>query len=246
MSDSDVTEDWLLNEQVRLFQPKKGYRAGLDAILLASSLDGRPGEHFLELGCGAGGALFPSAHRLLEARFTGVERVPLMVALAKRGIEANRFSDRVNVVEADISQLPKDWENGFDQVFSNPPYFEPGRIQAPHEGRSHAYMADVSLADWLKAMLHAAKPKGRITIIHRGGALGDILSYLMSRTGQIEVYPIRSAPGEAAKRVIVTARKGLRRGDIVLHDGMNMYPSRGTMTYTDEAKRILNGGPLNW
>ena len=27
-----VTEDWLLNEQVRIFQPEKGYRAGLDAI----------------------------------------------------------------------------------------------------------------------------------------------------------------------------------------------------------------------
>ena len=61
---TEVTEDWLLNEQVRIFQPQKGYRAGLDAILLAASLSEKPGQHVLDMGCGAGGALFPAAWRL--------------------------------------------------------------------------------------------------------------------------------------------------------------------------------------
>lgn len=245
MSD-EITEDWLLNEQVRIFQPKTGYRAGLDAILLAASLPDRDGMQALEMGCGAGGALFPAASRLSNARFTGLEREAQMAALARKGVSANGLDARVEIVEGDVHSLPADWENRFDLVFSNPPYFEPGKIQAPSAGRRHAYMADQPLTAWLKAMIFAAKPKGRITIIHRAGEVGEILSYLLSRSGEIEVYPVRSAPGLAAKRVIVTARKGLRRGEVSLHEGLTMHQGRGERDYSETAAAILSGAPLNW
>ena len=241
-----VTEDWLLNEQVRIFQPEKGYRAGLDAILLAASLPERKGQRILDMGCGAGGALFPAAWRLADTEFVGLERDAVMVPLAKQGIEANGFSDRLSIAEQDVSTIPADWENRFDQVMSNPPYFEPGRITTTHEGRTHAYMAEVPLNDWLKKMLFVTKPKGRITLIHRAGVLGDILAYLMSRSGQIEILPVRSAPGEPAKRVIVTARKGLKRGETVLHEGLIMHKAKGKQDYTERAAAVLGGAPLVW
>lgn len=242
----DITEDWLLNEQVRIFQPKKGYRAGLDAILLAASLPDRLGMQALELGCGAGGALFPAATRLKNTSFIGLERETEMAALARKGVSANALDDRVQVIEGDVHNLPSDWENRYDLVFSNPPYFEPGKIQAPSSGRHHAYMAEQPLTDWLKAMLFVTKPKGRITLIHRAGEVGEILSYLLSRSGEIEVYPVRSAPGLPAKRVIVTARKGLRRGEVTLHDGLTMHEGRGARDYTEAAAAILSGAPLSW
>jgi tRNA1(Val) A37 N6-methylase TrmN6 len=241
---SEVTEDWLLKEQVRIFQPRYGYRAGMDAVLLAASLAAMPGERLLELGCGAGGALLPAAWRLNECHFTGVERDPVMIPCALRGIEANAVSDRVRIISEDVSRLPADWQNMFDQVFSNPPYFEPGRIQPPHEGKANAYLAETSLQDWLKAMLFAVKPKGRITLIHRAGEVGEILSYLLSRAGQIEVFPVRSAPGEPAKRVIVTARKGLRRGEVVIHAGLTMHGKRGDSAYTASANAVFAGAAL--
>ncbi|MAK60657.1 MAG: SAM-dependent methyltransferase [Ponticaulis sp.] len=243
---SDFTEDWLLNEQVRIFQPKAGYRAGLDAILLAASLPERADQQILDMGCGAGGALFPAAWRLDEARLTGLDRHAPSLELAQKGVEANQVSDRVELVSADIAALPGDLENRFDQVMSNPPYFEPGKIQTPHEGRKAAYMAEVPLKDWLKAMLFVAKPKGRITLIHRAGMLGEILAYLVSRSGQIEVLPVRSAPGEPAKRVLVTARKGLKRSETVLHEGLTMHIAKGKPAYTHDAEAILSGSELIW
>lgn len=243
---TEVTEDWLLNESVRIFQPVKGYRAGLDAILLAASLPERDGATALEIGCGAGGALFPAASRLRTTGFTGLERETVMAQLAERGAEANGFADRVRIVNADVRDMPADWENRFDLVFSNPPYFEAERIQTLGEGRSHAYLADVSLRDWLKYMLFATRPKGRITLIHRAGVLSEILGYLHTRTGQIEVFPVHSSPDDPAKRVIVTARKGLRVGEVVLHRGLCMHPEKGESAYTDEAKAVLGGGALTF
>lgn len=241
----DITEDWLLNAQVRIFQPARGYRAGLDAILLAAALPTRTSGQALDMGCGAGGALFAAAWRLKDLTFTGIERETLMADLARRGVEANGFTGRVDIQDGDIANHSADWENRFDLVFSNPPYFEPGRIKTPGTERSHAYLADVPLPVWLKHMLFATKPRGRIILIHRAGELGEILAYLVSRAGQIEVYPIRSAPGEAAKRVIVTARKGLRRGEIVLHEGLTMHVTRGSPDYTDMAAAILQGAAID-
>lgn len=243
---STITEDWLLNEQVRIFQPERGYRAGLDAILLAASLSARAGEQILDLGCGAGGALFTAAWRLSDAQFTGADLDSEILKCTEKGIAANAFQERVTVEIANAARLSAEWENRFDQVMSNPPYFEPGRITVPGEGRERAYMAEVPLNDWLKAMLFAVKPKGRITLIHRAGMLGDILAYLMPRSGQIEILPVRSAPGEAAKRVIVTARKGLRRGETILHEGVVMHQRKGAPAYTDRAASVLSGDPLNW
>ncbi len=238
------TEDWLLNEQVRIFQPRDGYRAGLDAILLAASLTPRAGTKALEVGCGAGGALFTAAWRLPDVEFTGLERETRMADLARQGAEANGFGDRVAVFTGDVQKMPPDWENRFDLVFSNPPYFTPGRIQSPSEGRHHAYMADVSLQDWLKHMLFATRPKGRITLIHRAGELAEILAFLSNRAGEIQIFPVRSAPGDPAKRVIVTARKGLRRGEVVLHEGLTMHQAKGETPYTPEADAVLSGGAL--
>lgn len=240
----EITEDWLLNETVRIFQPRTGYRAGLDAILLAAFLSGDYRTKALELGCGAGGALLPAAWRLPDTHFTALEREPHMANLARRGAAENGVADRVEVIAGDVAELPADWENRFDLVFSNPPYFTHGKIQSPSEGRKHAYMADLPLQDWLKAMLFATRPKGRLVLIHRAGELGDLLTYLMSRSGEITVFPIRSSPGEPAKRVIVSARKGLRRGEVVLHEGLTMHVRKGEAAYTAEAAAILAGAPI--
>ena len=47
-----------------MFQPARGYRAGMDAVLLAASLAAREGGAIAEAGCGAGAALLCAAHRL--------------------------------------------------------------------------------------------------------------------------------------------------------------------------------------
>ena len=51
----DTTEDSVLDGRVRLRQPVRGYRAGLDAALLAAACDAGPGARVIEAGCGAGG-----------------------------------------------------------------------------------------------------------------------------------------------------------------------------------------------
>ena len=136
MSSEAITEDTLLGGKVSLFQPKAGFRAGTDSVLLAASLAdlSLKGGQIAEFGCGAGGALFPAMYHLPDASFTGVERDVDMLALAARNAAENSVSERLKLVEADIQTVARVNENQFDLVFSNPPYFEAGKIAGP--GRS--------------------------------------------------------------------------------------------------------------
>src|SRR5688572_1081017 len=128
-----VTEDRLLNGRVRLKQPARGYRAGLDAALLAAACDAKPGERVLEAGCGAGGALLAAAQRRPEARFTGVERDPVALALARENIAANGLEGRVEAVEGDVAlRFSGLGLTAFDAAFANPPFFDdPGSLRGP-------------------------------------------------------------------------------------------------------------------
>lgn len=223
----DATCDAFLGGRVKVFQPKQGFRAGTDSILLGAALEADFSGHALEVGCGAGGALFPAAMRAAQARFTGLELDPDMAALALRGIEENSLTDRVEVTERSAAALPDDWQNRFDVVFSNPPFFETGTIQDPGTGKSGAYLESLPLKDWINAMLFALRPKGTFLMVHRAADLARILTVLERQSGEITVLPVHSYPGAEAKRVLVRARKALRPGPMRLLEPRYLYTEKG-------------------
>lgn len=238
------TEDSVYQGRVHLVQPEQGFRAGTDSLLLAAALACRPGGEALEIGCGCGGALLPAAFRMPEIRLTGVEMVSATVILARRGVTQNGFDGRVDVAEGEASAWVRDHENRFDLVFANPPYFEPGRISAPGEGKAEAYLESLDLTGWIKAMAFAAKPRAPVIMIHRAAELARILTGFDRQTGEITVLPIASKPGEDARRVLVRGRKGLKRGPLRLLPTLVLHQSDGSASPALEAVR--RGEAIDW
>ena len=224
---TDATCDEFLGGRVKVFQPKQGFRAGTDSVLLAAALDSSLSGAALELGSGAGGTLLPAAARLSAAHLTGLEIDPAMMELSRRGIEANGFQNRVEVVEGSAASVPPDWQNRFDLVFSNPPFFESGAIQSPGPGKDGAYLESVPLRGWINAMLFALRPKGTLVMVHRAADLARILAVLERQSGEIAVLPVHSYPGTDAKRVLVRARKALRSGPMRLLPARCLYVEKG-------------------
>lgn len=240
------TVDAFYSGRIKVYQPEQGFRAGTDSLLLASALDCSIQGEVLEMGCGSGGALLPAAHRLKQARLTGLEIDPVMAALAHQGARANGFEDRVEIVQGNANDLEDNWQNRFELVFSNPPFFEMGTIQAPGTGKEAAYLENVSLKDWINAMLFALRHKGTFVMVHRAADLARILSIIERQTGEITVLPIHSYPGAEAKRVLVRARKGLRSGPMRLLEPRYLYEEKGgeRRGWTLDMQR--NGAEIDW
>lgn len=247
ISPPSVTEDAVLDGRVRLRQPVAGYRAGMDAALLAAACDAKAGERVIEAGCGVGGALLAAAARRPDARFVGLERDPVAVDLARGNAAHNDLQDRVEIVGGDVQRgfraldLPV-----FDAVMSNPPFFDdPAALRAPAPEKSGAWMADGGLAAWTAFCLKAVREGGTITLIHRADRLADLLALLAPKAGSFRIRPIAPFADVPAKRVIVRAIK-TGKAPLVLLPPLVLHDREGT-GHSAAAEAILRGdAALGW
>ena len=237
---SNVTTDKLLGGRVTIKQSANGYRAGMDAVLLAAAISAKPGETLAEFGCGPGAALLSVAQRLTDTMLVGVERDPKAAFLAKDNAETNGMGRRVTVRHADITQLGNTLK--VDQVFFNPPFFDdPSSLRAPKETKREAWLSgDVPLEDWVRCAARSLKAKGRLTLIHRADRLADIIKALDRSFGSLVVKPVQPRAGEPAKRIIVRATIG-GRAPLVLLAPLVLHEGEG---HSAEADAILKGDAL--
>lgn len=236
-----TTEDRLLDGRIRLRQPARGYRAGLDAALLAAACDALPGQRVIEAGCGAGGALLAAAARRPESRFFGVERDPEAVALAADNVALNGLGDRVEVMAGDVGQpFARLGLAPFDAVICNPPFFDdPAALRAPSPEKTAAWMADGGLPAWTPFLTKAVREGGTITVIHRADRLADLLDLLGAKAGSFQIRPVHPYADEPAKRVLVRAVK-TGKAPLKLLPALVLH-ERGGAKHTAEAEAILRG-----
>lgn len=227
--------------RIRLRQPARGYRAGLDAALLAAAVGARPGERVIEAGCGAGAVLMQIAARRPEALLTGLERDAAAAELARQNAELNQAASRTTILDGDVARAFRALDlPPFDWAISNPPFFDdPGALRAPAEGKRGAWMADDGLSAWTSFLLKAVREGGRIVIIHRADRLADILALLAPKAGSFAIRPVQPYVDQPAKRVLVQAIKTGKAPlrllpPLIVHD-------RGGAKHTLEAEAILRG-----
>jgi tRNA1(Val) A37 N6-methylase TrmN6 len=243
----DVTTDRLLGGRLSVLQSAHGYRAGMDAALLAAACDAREGARVLEVGCGPGAALLAAAIRRPGARFTGLERDPAALDLARRNIVLNGLEASVDVLEGDVGDgFPHLGRPVFDAAFANPPFFDdPKALRAPGPAKQQAWMAEGGLGAWTGFLLKAVREGGSITVIHRADRLADLLALLAPKAGSFQVRPIHPHADAPAKRVIVRALK-TGKAPLRLLPPLVLHPREGAK-HTPEAEAILRGeAGLDW
>lgn len=235
------TEDSLLNGRVRLLQPRDGYRAAIDPVLLAAAVAARPGERVLDLGCGVGAAALCLLARCPQLMVAGLEVQDALAGLGRRNAALNGHEGRFAVHCGDAAAPPAGLGD-FDHVLTNPPFFEDGSgTSAANASRARAHQeGELDLAGWIKAAVKMLRPKGRLTLIHRAERLGDILAAMRGRgVGDIGILPLWPKAGRAAGRVIVSARKGVR-SPLRLLPGLVLHGEGGE--FTAQAEAVLRNG----
>lgn len=206
----DLSRDKFLDGKLYIYQPKAGYRAAMDPVLLAAACDAQPGQSVLELGCGAGVASLCLGATGAGMRLVGLELQPEYADLARRNAAENGIA--FEVIEGDLAHMPAGLrEQSFDHVIANPPYFAPQNgTAAADKGRETAQREATPLALWVRQGFRRLKPGGWLTLIQNADRLADILIAIGDQGGATRVLPITPRDGRDAGRVIVQTRKGAK------------------------------------
>lgn len=235
-----LSDDKFLMGRLRLLQPRQGYRAATDPVLLAAACPARAGDRVLDLGCGAGAASLCLGARVPGLHLTGLEVQADYADLARQNAARNGIA--MQVVTGDLAQMPPELRIGFDQVIANPPYYDAGGSPSPVAGRDRALRVGTPIGQWVATAAARLEPGGWLTMIFATPCLTDALAALAPKMGSAIVLPLAPRLGREAPRVILRARKGARAplrllAPFVLHAGPAHDGDREA--YTPAANAVL-------
>jgi tRNA1(Val) A37 N6-methylase TrmN6 len=244
---SAFTEDGFLDGRLRILQPEKGYRAGIDAVFLAAAIPVQSGDQVFEAGIGAGVASLCLVHRNPGIHVTGIEVAQRYAMMCEENAKRNGFASHIKAIHGDVKdalrkELAHMPQHGtFAHAFANPPFFDEGKVTpSPSllKAQAHAFGPD-DLDLWVKVMHAMVGLRGTVTMIHRADSLPKILRAMDERLGDIRVAPLFARTGTVASRVIVQGVKGSKAPlqmlpGLVLHNEDN--------SFTADAEAVLRNG----
>ena len=229
---SNLSEDAILGGRVKLLQPRDGFRAALDPVLLAAFVPARRGEAVLELGCGSGAAFLCLNARVPGLIITAVDREPELVELAQRNAGLNLLPAEIHATDArDLRNLAP-----VHHAFANPPYWS-GGTPSPVPGRRQAAHEDAPLGDWVQAMARPLRHKGTLSLVLPAARFAEAAASLREcGCGAIRLVPLWPRQGVPAKRILIQGRRGGLGPDEVL-PGLVLHEPDGS--YTPAAQAVL-------
>ena len=233
------TLDVLTGYDLRIIQPRHGYRFSVDPLLLADFAGVTENDSVADLGTGCG--IIPLLLTRLQpsARVAGVEFQDSMADIARRNAAINGLSESVEIVPADVATLKSRFPvSTFDLVVSNPPYRRPetGKI-SPRSGRDGArHETTATLADFLAAAKYLVKESGRICFIYHTCRLAELITQASAQ--KLAVLRLRMVHGTMkapARMFLVELMKG-RTGELKVEPPLIVRTEDGR--YSEEKLRI--------
>ena len=242
-----LTEDGFLGGRLRILQPEKGFRAGIDSVFLAAAVPCASGDSVFEAGIGPGVAALCLLARNPGVAVTGVEIAARYTLLCEENAKRNAMSDRLRVIRTDVREaLRRDHlgmpsPGSFAHAMVNPPFFDETRSTAsPHLLKSQAHAFGPEDLDLWAKLLHAMLVnRGTLTVVHRADSLGLLLDCMENRFGDIRIAPLFPRRGAAASRILVQAIKG-SRAPLQILPGLVLHGEGND--FTPEADAVLRDG----
>ncbi len=204
------TVDSLDLKGLEIIQPRKGYRFGMDSVLLADFALPVKGERILDLGCGDGVLLFLLWGREPSCTGVGVEIRPDACNRARRSVERNGLSGAFSILEGDLGKIREMGLSGqFSLCVCNPPFWQ-DRGFRDDGARTQAYCSYEEIA---AAAFAALRDRGRFCVICPGENFEGMLSACAARGLALRRFrTVHSRPDAPGKRVLMEFGRQMKHG----------------------------------
>lgn len=202
-----------LDHGMVILQKKDGFRFGEDAVMVAEFFTAIKNGKLLDIGTGTGIISLILSRNPKVDNITSVEIQEEMAGMAKRSVEKNDLTEKIEVLNVDIKKLNRG--NTYDYIVSNPPYMKSsnGKVN-PHSMKAISrHEITLNLKELIDESKRLLKPGGSLTLIYRSERMVELLNNL-SQSG---FYPKRiqnifSENTKVSKLFMIEAIKGKNKG----------------------------------
>ena len=234
----ETLED-LEREGLKIIQKEKGFRFGVDAVLLSDFAKIRKNDMVMDFCTGTGVLPILLYGKSQAKEIMGIELQDEFAEMAKRSVALNHIEDKVKILQGDIREekllksLPK-----FNVVTVNPPYKKEnsGIINEKDALTIARHEVSLNLEEVIRGARIVLKDQGRFYMIHRPERLADILTLM--RKYRIEPKRLRMVYPNTKKAPTMVLVEGLRDGGEFLKVEAPLYVYNDDGTYSDEIRRI--------
>jgi tRNA1Val (adenine37-N6)-methyltransferase len=233
--------DDLERNNLKIIKDPGRFCFGMDAVLLSGYASIRRQDKVLDLCTGNGIIPILLAAKTGAERIVGIEIQRDIADLAKRSVEANDLSDRVNILCADIKDAEEYYQAGaFDAVTCNPPYMIDNHgIKNPDSPKAIArHEILCTFDDVARETAKLLKDRGRFYLVHRPFRLAELFETLKKyRLEPKRMRLVHPFADREPNMVLIEARKN-GNSRLSVEKPLFIYEKPGV--YTEEIYKIYH------
>ena len=236
--------DDLILGNMKIIQPRQGYRFSIDSVILAFFADAGKAKQAVDLGTGSGVIPLLLAYQNQDLKIIGIEIMVAAADRARRSVAYNGLADRINIVDGDIKNINSLLPPGTaDLVVANPPFLKKGegRISQNPEQAVARHEVKVELPEIIAAAAYLLALRGRLCMIHRADRADEIMACLAEHEfKQIKIRWVHSFPERPPHLLLIEGQ--LSPSPKVIHlEPLVIYQKKGE--YSQEIKMIYQEKP---
>lgn len=244
MTADELTSD-AITATFRLIQRRRGHRFSVDDLATAwEAVQAAPEvDSFLDLGCGVGSVLLMVAWRFPAARGFGIEAQDVSMELARRNVQENALSARVQLLHGDLREVTRDWPHGrCALVTGTPPYLPLGTASASPDQQRAAARIELrgGVEDYLAAAARVLSPEGVVVLCSDGRAPERVVRGAAA-AGLVPVRRRDVVPKAGRPPLFSVWTCAFTSRGPLQHEALVMRDDRGERTAASEAMRRAFG-----
>lgn len=236
-----VLNDILGYKNLSIYQDPEFFCFSLDSVILANYSNIRlRDENIIDLGCGNGVIPLILSKRT-NKKIIGVEIQKKCFDLAVESVKYNKLDNQIELINSDIKDLDEKYNNYFDLILCNPPYFkinDKNFLNLSKEKQIARHELMLNLDKLFSVSKKLLKNNGNIDIVHRPERLLEIFDSM--RKYNIEPKRIKFVYENINKPSTLVLVEGQQNGKpgLKIDEPLIMYNIDGS--YSDEYQSLIN------